>query len=131
MHDRPMTEIEFAPGSRIQRDQPVPTTLPLLRPIPPATWIVFADGRGLGVPTDQIVASDEAGGRARVGFGGMRFDGVEEDKLVFRRAAEVWPEHALAPERGRVLKVAPGDVARVLVAGQVVWGTATPSGPTS
>lgn len=116
-----MTLVEFAPGSRLHRDAPVSSALPILNPVPPATWVVFADGRGLGVPTDQIVHGDAAAGAARVGFAGMRFDGVEDGALVFRRVAEMRPEHTLAPERGRVLEVRPADVARVLVAGREVW----------
>lgn len=121
----PMSQIEFSPGSRIQRDTPVPTSLPILRPAPPATWIVFADGRGLGVPTDQILDSGDAAGAAHVAFGGMRFDGLEDGALVFRRVDEVWPEHALAPERGRVLRVRPEDIARVVVGGRQVWPPVT------
>jgi hypothetical protein len=121
MNPGTLTEIEFAPGSRVQRDRAVRCDLPLVRNGPPATWIVFADGRGLGVPTDQILEFGDTAGAARVEFGGMRFEGLQDGYLVFRRVREVLPEEQLAPERGRLLKVQPTDVARVHVEGRAVW----------
>ena len=116
-----LTEIEFVAGSRVRRDEPVRSQLPLVRNGPPATWIVFADGRGLGVPTDQILRAEDSGGAARVAFGGMRFDGAEDGWLVFRRAREVLAEEQLAPERGRELKVRVQDIARVIASGKPAW----------
>lgn len=121
MHAETVTIIEFPSGSRIRRGEPVPTTLPLVRNGPPSTHVLFADGWGIAVPTDQIVEADEDRGCARVIFGGMRFDGVEEGKLVFRRVREVRPEHELMPERGRELKLDPARVQRVLVGSNPVW----------
>jgi RimJ/RimL family protein N-acetyltransferase len=117
----PLTVVAFSAGSRLRRDRPVPTTLPLARRVPPATWVVFPDGRGLGIPTDQIVLSDDASGSARVGFGGMRFDGLDDGWLVLRREREIWPEEMLAPERGRTLRVRASDVTRVIVERRAVW----------
>jgi threonine dehydratase len=121
MSAHPLSTVRFATGSRIRRDDPVPTTLPLIRNAPPATWVVFADGRGLGIPTDQILSAGDAGGAAIASFGGMRFDGLEDGWLCFRRDREVLPEDQLAPERGRLLRVPPADIATVLVEGRLAW----------
>lgn len=121
MHAETVTTVEFAAGSRIRRAEPVPTTLPLVKNGPPSTQVLFPDGWGISVPTDQIVGSDEERGAARVLFGGMRFDGLEEGQLTFRRVREVRPEHELMPERGRVMKIDPSRVHRVLVGSNPVW----------
>lgn len=115
------TTLEFVPGSRIERQKPVKSALPLVRNGPPATWVVFADRMGIGVPTDQIVTAQDAAGAAHVQFGGMRFDGEDGTFLVFRRESEVRPEHELMPERGRELKIERARVARVLSGDRVLW----------
>jgi hypothetical protein len=37
---------------------------------PPGTFVLFPHGLRVSLPTDQIVAADDDGGRARVAFGG-------------------------------------------------------------
>ena len=115
------TTLEFAAGSRIQRAPSVRTQLPLVRNGQPPTHVVFADKQGISLPTDQIVSADDSRGYARVTFGGMRFEGVEEGLLAFRRVREVLPEHELMPERGRLLRIDPPRVSRVLAGPNVVW----------
>jgi threonine dehydratase len=116
-----LSAVRFAAGSKLRRDDPVPTALRLIRTTLPATWVVFADGRGLGIPTDQLLSADDAGGAAAVAFGGMQFDGLEDGWLCFRRVREILPEDQLAPERGRLLKVRPADVATVAASGRLAW----------
>jgi hypothetical protein len=82
---------------------------------------MFPDGRQVPLPTDQIVEADDAGGAARVGFGGMRFDGVEGGQLVFRRVRDLWPPERLSPERGVRMTLDPWMVAVVLVDGARAW----------
>lgn len=113
--------IEFAGGTHIGRDQAVPRGLPIVRNGPPGTHIVFADGGRVNLPTDQIVLADEHQGRARVGFGGMSFEGFEGDDLVFFRVLDLQPEHLLSPERGRKMTLRPSMVERVLVRGRQVY----------
>ena len=92
---------------------------------PPGTFVRFADGRRVPLPTDQIVSSDDGAGAARVGFGGMRFDGVEGGLLTFRRFRDLVAEHELSPERGRRMTLEPEMVAAVFIEGRLVWGRPT------
>jgi hypothetical protein len=119
--------VEFVRGSRIERDPPVNrpglgANLRIVQNGPPGTFLRFADGRRMPLPTDQIVSSEEAAGAARVGFGGMRFDGIEEGLLVFRRFRDLLAEHELSPERGRRMTLEPELVAAVFMQGRLVWG---------
>ena len=113
--------IEFVRGTRITRQPAVVSKLPILRNGPPGTSVVFGDGSSVPVPTDQIVFADDGGGVARVAFGGMRFEGVEGDELVFLRVRDLQPEELLSPERGRRMTLAPRMVASIAVDGRVVW----------
>jgi hypothetical protein len=121
MLDETPLVIEFADGTRIGRDQTAPKGLPIVGNGPPGTHIVFADGGRVNVPTDQIVLADEEQGRARVGFGGMSFEGFEGDDLIFFRVLDLQPEHLLSPERGRKMTLRPSMVGRVLVRGRQVY----------
>ena len=73
------------------------------------------------MPTDQIVCTDEAGGRARVGFGGMRFEGSEDGRLAFVRVRELFPEDQLSPDRSQKMLLDPRWVATIYVDGRLVW----------
>lgn len=113
--------IEFITGTRLRREAEFSTGLPILGNGPPGTFVVFFDGREVPLPTDQVVESDDAGGAARVGFGGMRFDGIEDGMLVFRRVKDLVPEAQLSPERRRRMTLEPWMVSRLLVDGARVW----------
>jgi hypothetical protein len=113
--------IEFVLGTRLFREAPFTSGLPIVGNGPPGTFVVFASGQKVSLPTDQVVTGEDASGAARVGFGGMRFDGVEAGQLVFRRVKELWPEAQLSPERGRRMTLEPAMVAAVLVQGVRVW----------
>jgi hypothetical protein len=127
--------VEFVRGSRIEKDPPVtrPTSgrpasganLRIVQNGPPGTFVRFADGGRVPLPTDQIVSSDDGAGAARVGFGGMRFDGIEEGQLTFRRFRDLLAEHELSPERGRRMTLRPDMVAAVFIEGRLVWGRPT------
>ncbi len=67
----PMLSIDFAPGTTLFRETDRPSELPILRNGPPGTFVMFADGLRISLPTDQIVWADDSGGRAEVRFGGM------------------------------------------------------------
>lgn len=119
--------VEFVRRSRIERDPPVNraasgANLRIVQNGPPGTFVRFADGRRVPLPTDQIVSSEEGAGAARVGFGGMRFDGIEEGLLAFRRFRDLLAEHELSPERGRRMTLEPEMVAAVFMQGRLVWG---------
>ncbi len=113
--------IEFAAGTAILREPDFSTGLPIVGNGPPGTFVVFANGRKVPLPTDQIVGGEDTDGAARVGFGGMRFDGMEGGRLVFRRVKDLLPEHRLSPERGRRMTLDPWMVAAILVEGARVW----------
>jgi hypothetical protein len=75
----------------------------------------------VSLPTDQIVFADDAGGHARVGFGGMQFVGSEEGHLVFVRIRELLPEDQLSPARSHTMLLDSQLVATVSVDGRSVW----------
>ena len=116
--------IEFVAGSRFEREPertPRPTALSIIGNGPPGSFVRFADGRRVPLPTDQIVSGDHAAGAACVGFGGMQFVGVEGALLVFHRVRDLLPESELSPERGRRMTLASDMVAAIIVDGQRVW----------
>ena len=119
--DRYPLLIEFIRGTRISREPAVVSSLPILRNGPPGTTVVFGDGSQVPLPTDQIVFAEDAGGAARVAFGGMSFEGVDSGQLVFLRVRDLQPEELLSPERGRRMTLEPYMVASVAVDGLPVW----------
>ena len=119
--------VEFAKGSRIEKEAgsrraPSEPRLPIVQNGPPGTFVRFPDGRRVPLPTDQVVSTDDDAGAARVGFGGMRFDGVEGGLLTFRRVRDLLAEHELSPERGRRMTLEPKTVAAVFMEGRLAWG---------
>lgn len=114
--------VEFVPESRLEREEAFATRLPVLQNGPPGTFVRFSDGRRVPLPTDQIVDANDRSGAAHVGFGGMRFDGVEDGLLTFRRVRELAAEHELSPERGRRMTLDPKMVAAVFMEGRLAWG---------
>lgn len=124
--DAPLV-IDFAAGSRVERDAAVAFVQPALAIVqngPPGTRVVFRDGAAVPLPTDQIVFADACDGFARVGFGGMRYDGVVNDVLVFVRVRDLAPAELLSPERGLRMTLWPWMVAVVRVDGRPVWSAA-------
>ena len=99
--------------------------LPIIGNGPPGTFVHFPDGLRVSLPTDQIVFADDAGGRARVGFGGMQFVGMEEGHLVFVRARELFPEDQLSPARSRRMRLDSRRVEAVSVEGRQIWRAGT------
>lgn len=120
MHDIPLL-IDFSAPSTLLREQDRPSVLPILGNGPPGTFVVFPGGLRISLPTDQIVFAADAGGHARVGFGGMRFVGLEGERLVFVRVRELFPEAQLSPARSHTMLLAPQWVAAISVDGQPVW----------
>jgi hypothetical protein len=114
--------VEFVPGSRVHQERPFVPGLPVVQNGPPGTFVTFIDGRRVPLPTDQIVLAEDGGGAARVGFGGMRFDGIEGGLLTFRRVRDLVAEHRLSPERGRRMTLEPKTVAAVFMEGRLAWG---------
>jgi len=116
--------IEFVPGTRISRDPAFVefvSTLPIVQNGPPGTSVVFEDGATVPLPTDQIVFAEDGDGAARVGFGGMTFQGTEGGQLTFLRVRDLQPEELLSPQRGRRMTLEPHMVASIAADGRVVW----------
>ena len=113
--------IEFVPGTRVYREPEVVSKLPIVQNGPPGTFVIFADGAKVPLPTDQIVFAEDGGGVARVGFGGMSVGGMEDGQLVFHRVRDLQPEALLSPQRGRRMTLEPRMVASIAVDGHVVW----------
>ena len=77
--------------------------------------LVAIDGHG------QIVFANDAGGHARVGFGGMQFVGLEEGRLVFVRIRELFREDQLSPARSHTMRLDPQWVATISVDDGLIW----------
>ena len=120
VNDYPLL-IEFVPGTRISREPKVVSKLPIVQNGPPGTSIVFGDGATVPLPTDQIIFAEDGGGAARVGFGGMSFEGMEAGQLVFLRVRDLQPVELLSPQRGRRMTLEPRMIASTAVDGRVVW----------
>ena len=113
--------IEFAARTSLYRERSLVSNLPILQNGPPGTFVVFPDGLRVSLPTDQIVHSDDSGTGARVGFGGMRFAGMEGGRLLFHRVRELHPEEELSPARSHTMMLNPEWVASISVFGREVW----------
>jgi len=113
--------IDFAAPSSIFREHNRISPLRIIGNGPPGTFVLFPDGLRVSLPTDQIVFADDAGGHARVGFGGMRLSGVEEGHLVFMRVRELFPEEQLSPARSHTMRLDSRWVTTVSVDGSPVW----------
>ena len=113
--------IEFMRGSRIFQVAGEASPLPILHNGPPGTFVLFENGKRVSLPTDQLVFEDDSAGLARIGLGGMSFEGMEGENLVFWRVRDLWPEERLSPERGEKMLLAPDMVSRVIVQGTQVW----------
>ena len=113
--------IDFAAPTSLLREQNRISTLPIVGNGPPGTFVLFPSGLRVSLPTDQIVFADDTGGHARVGFGGMRFVGSEEGRLVFVRIRELFPEEQLSPARSHKMLLDAQWVATISVHGRPVW----------
>ena len=125
MEDIPLL-IDFAAPTSLVREHIRISALPIVGNGPPGTFVVFPNGLRVSLPTDQIVFADDAGGHARVGFGGMRFDGSEQGRLVFVRIRELFPEDQLSPARSHKMLLDPQWVAAIAVDGRPVWPADSP-----
>jgi hypothetical protein len=114
--------VEFVPGTRVDKESVFVPGLPVVQNGPPGTFVTFADGRRVPLPTDQIVLVEDQDGAARVGFGGMRFEGIEKGLLTFRRVRDLAAEHELSPERRRRMTLEPKMIAAVFMEGRLAWG---------
>ena len=113
--------IEFASGTSLYREPDLLSDLPIVRNGPPGTFVVFPNDLRVSLPTDQIVFADDTGGRARVGFGGMCFAGVEGSRLMFFRVRELHSEERLSPARSHTMTLAPDWVVSIFVDGRIAW----------
>jgi hypothetical protein len=113
--------IDFATPSSIFREQNRVSALRIIGNGPPGTFVLFPDGLRVSLPTDQIVSADDAGGHARVGFGGMQFIGSEGGQLVFVRIRELLPEDRLSPDRSHRMLLDSQRVSTITVDGHPTW----------
>lgn len=113
--------IEFVAPTTLLRERDRPSTFTIVGNGPPGTFVIFPSGLRVSLPTDQIVFADDASGRARVGFGGMQFVGIQEGQLVCLRVREVLPEALLSPARSHRMELEPSWIASMFESGQQVW----------
>ncbi|HLD99257.1 MAG TPA: hypothetical protein VJB59_03295 [Bdellovibrionota bacterium] len=111
----PPVTIEFIKGSRIH---PASSAAPADEV---TTWIEFSDGHRISIPTDQIILGEETNGAARIGLGGMSFEGLENERLVFWRVKDLLPDELLPAQRELKVTLDKGMVSRVLLHGTKVW----------
>jgi hypothetical protein len=119
--------IDFAAPTSILREQDRISMLPIVGNGPPGTFVLFANGLRVSLPTDQIVFADDADGHARVGFGGMQFVGLEDGRLAFARIRELFPEDRLSPARSRKMLLDVQWVTAISAEGRPVWPSRSPS----
>lgn len=129
-----MLVVEFAAGTTVLREAAVTPKLPIVQNGPPGTFVRFADGRRVSLPTDQIVFAEDGvedgaeGVRgARVGFGGMRFRAVEDGVFVFDRVRDLRPAETLSPQRGVRMTLDAHMVAALYEWGRRVWPASAPT----
>jgi hypothetical protein len=113
--------IDFVTPSSIFREPDRPSTFRIIGNGPPGTFVLFSTSFRVSLPTDQVVFADDAGGHARVGFGGMQFTGLDGEHLVFVRIREVLPEEQLSPARSHTMRLDSRLVATVSMDGRPVW----------
>ena len=82
---------------------------------------MFPDGFRVSLPTDQIVLADDTAGFARVGFGGMRYEGHNSQRLTFVRVREMFLEDQLSPARSHTMHLEAQWLAAVFTDGQEAW----------
>jgi hypothetical protein len=119
--ETPSLLVDFAAPTSLYRESHRSSDLRIIGNGPPGTFVLFPHGLRVSLPTDQIVIAEDADGHVRVGFGGMRFVGVEEGSLVFARVREILPEDQLSPARSHTMRLDPQWVATVSVDGRPVW----------
>ena len=119
--DPPPLTLTFVADTRLHRERDRPSDLPVVRNGPPGTFVDFREGLRVSLPTDQIVFADDSTGAVRVGFGGMRFVGIDGGRLIFRRVRELVPEDQLSPDRSWTMTLNPEWVASIEAGGEVVW----------
>jgi len=118
--DAPLV-IEFVEPTSLFREANRASALPIVGNGPPGTFVLFPNGFRVSLPTDQIVFAADAGGRARVGFGGMQFVGARDDQLTFVRVRELHPDGQLSPARSHTMRLDPRWVEAIFVDGARVW----------
>ena len=112
--------IVFAPGARLLRQAERPSDFPIHRNGPPGTFVLF-DTLRVSLPTDQVVLAEDVNGTVTVGFGGFRFDGIRDGRLVFSRVRDLLPDSQLSPDRSWTMALQPEWVAGIHADGVQVW----------
>ena len=56
--------VEFVQGTRVEKERAFVPGLSVVQNGPPGTFVTFADGRRVPLPTDQIVFAEDNGGAA-------------------------------------------------------------------
>lgn len=119
--------IDFASPTSLLQERDRRSELRIVGNGPPGTFVLFPDGLRVSLPTDQIVFADDTEGHVRVGFGGMRFVGLDAGRLVFLRVRELLPDDQLSPARSHTMLLDPAWVAAISVDGRTVWRRTTPA----
>jgi hypothetical protein len=119
--------VEFASGSTLVREHDRTSDLMILRNGPPGTFVRLGDVR-ISLPTDQIVTSEARAASVSLGFGGMRFVGMQDGQLTFQRVRDLRPEEELSPDRSWTMTLEPHWVAAIFEDGRQVWPAPPSSG---
>ena len=112
--------IEFVAGTRLRREAPFAPSLPIVGNGPPGTFVLFERVR-VSLPTDQVVLAEDVNGTVTVGFGGFRFDGMRDGRLIFSRVRDLLPDSQLSPDRSWTMALEPKWVSEIHADGVHAW----------
>lgn len=100
----PPVVIDFVTGSKLNEQR-----------------ILSVGGREIKLPAEQVVLVQNHRNAVRVGLGGMSFEGVENNHLVFWRVKDVIPEELQECGCEYKMSLDQNHVKEVYVQGKVVW----------
>lgn len=115
--------IEFIPGLEIQKVPQARAAFRGVSRLAAHTDVASPDGCSrVQIPSDQIVFDDRAkSGALRIGLGGMSFEGLESEKLVFWRVRDVLPSEQIGSGSADKVLISTSLVSRLSVQGAQVW----------
>lgn len=118
---QPPVVIEFLPGSTLKHPEIALNNDDPHYRVNPQSTVHFSNGAQISVPADQIVLHEYTDKQVRIGLGGMSYEGIENDQLVFWRVKDLFPEEELHPQREMKFTIDLNLVSRIQIHGTQVW----------
>src|SRR5438067_1082973 len=113
--------IDFIEGSRLKQEEETAEHFTIWGARRPGTFVLFSRNKKVSLPTDQIVLGEDAHGAARVGLGGMSFEGIDGGKLIFWRVRDLMPDPDFFVGDSDKITLESSMVSAVFVDGEKVW----------